>query len=194
MKKIVTNRIFIGVVCFILGFAIASTTTNNNQIIKETDKTAQTSTDNKQESSTDNKPTESKILQMELGKEYTVNSGSGDYTISIEGIRFTKERNEFSDKKAEKVFFLDYNYSNISQTDETFISSTNFKIMDDEGNVLDSYPVSDDNRIAKTLPVGGKCKATEAYAMPKASKKIKVLFYDNMFLEPTGQIEIETGL
>lgn len=189
LKKLISSKITIGIVCFLLGGMVMSNnepTTN----IKETE-TTQTETMNQ---TTNVEEAENNLMEMKLGENYTITSDTGEYSINIEGIRFTDERNQFSEKVAEHVIFLDFNYSNISETEETYIFSSHFKIIDEEGNILDTYPVSDDNRSSKELPIGAKCNSSEAYAMTTSSKTLKVLFYDNMFGDPIGQVNIETGL
>ena len=137
----------------------------------------------------------SSLVNMKLGKSYPVNdNGIDKYRITIEGIRFTDQRNQYSDLEAEKVFFLDFNYENVSSSDEVDIFSSNFKVLDENGYILKSYPVFDENRRCQRVPIGGRCSASEAYAMPTSSKTIKVLYYDNMLMDPLGEITIETGL
>ena len=92
----------------------------STQPVKEYEETNQTEA---------NDESQNKLMEMELWKDYTITSTTGEYSINIEGIRFTNERNKFSDINSEHVIFLDYNYSNISETDETYIFSSNFKIM-----------------------------------------------------------------
>lgn len=99
---------------------------------------------------------------MTLNVPFTVETEYGNYNVTVEGVRLTDERNEYSEISANKVVFLDYNYENISyQSDSSFdlyISDYDFQVLDDEGNVLDTYPVTDYNRVPKKAPVGGKYK------------------------------------
>ncbi|OPX47621.1 DUF5067 domain-containing protein [Clostridium thermobutyricum] len=192
IKKIINSKITIGVICFCVGGAVMGG--DSEAPIKESADSKEVVQQEEQEGSS-NKPSQKEdVIKMELGKKYSIKTDSGEYNISIDGIRFTDKRNQFSEKKAKHVMFLDYSYENISSTNEVYIFSSNFKIMDSSGNILDSYPVSDDNRISKKLPIGGKCKATDAYALPDKSDTVKVLFYDNMFMKPIGQAEIKTNL
>lgn len=192
ISKILKSKVMVGVVCFFLGGIVLG---GNSEEIKPTENVSKQQT-------TQPKPTEkpadkqkNEFTQMNLGEAYTIKSSDGgEYSIAIEGIRFTDERNQFSEKNSEHVIFLDYNYKNLSSTEEVNIFDSNFKIMDDQGNVLTSYPVSDDNRRSQSLPIGGKCSASGTYAMPVTSKTLKVLFYDNMFGKPLGEVTIDTGL
>lgn len=208
LKKILSSKITVGVVCFILGGAVmggssseavGQAATNNNSSTSTTTAQSQEGSSSSSETST-NTETDTKsqassgLTQMKLGETQVVTTSDGDYNVCIEGIRFTDERNQFSEKEAKHVVFLDFNYENVSSTDEVYLFDAHFKVMDDQGNVLDSYPVSDDTRSSKKLPIGGKCSATATYAMPASSKTLRVLFYNNMYGKPLGEVTIETGL
>lgn len=136
--------------------------------------------------------TTSKVQDMTLNQPLLVETADGNYNITIEGVRKTDERNEFSDKEAKTVIFLDYTYENISygekNNQDLYISEYDFQVLDDEGNVLDTYPVSDDNRTSKETPVGGKCKSTGAFAINTDSKNINVTFKNSF--EKVGKIII----
>lgn len=195
LKKILTSKITVGVVCFILGGMVLGDEVE--QPMQQVSSSGQTQKENASEDDKKSESTsksDSKLTQIKLGEPYVIKSSDGDYNVTVEKIRFTDERNEFSEKEAKHVIFLDFNYENISNKEEVYLSESNFKVMDEDGNVLDTYPVSDDSRNSKSLPVGGKCKASAAYAMPKSSKTLKVLFYDNMFGNAIGETTVDTGL
>lgn len=194
ITKVLKSRITVGIVCFLLGGMVLGGSPEDNSQQASAGANQTTQEQPKEEAS--KKPSENKdeIMTMNLGETYKVSGNDGSYNITIEGIRFTDERNQFSEKVAEQVMFLDFNYENVDSTSEVFISDSNFKVMDDEGNLLDTYPVSDTNRMSKAVPMGGKVSATGTYALPKNSKTLKILFYDNMFGKPNGQLTIETGL
>ena len=120
--------------------------------------------------------------EMTLNTPFTVETESGNYNLTIEGVRATEERNEFSDKEVKQVVFLDYTYENISfgEKDGTdlYISEYDFQVLDDEGNVLDIYPVADENRYPKETPIGGKCKASATFGVPTDSKNLNITFKD----------------
>lgn len=192
ITKIIKSRITVGVVCFLLGGLVLGGTSDDTQKITEGNQVSQEQS--KEEAPKEPTQNKEELPTMELNKTYTVSGSNGKYNITIEGIRFTDKRNQFSDKNVEKVMFLDFSYENVDSTEEVYISDMDFKIMDDEGNVLETYPVSDENRNSQRLPIGGKCKASATFGLPKASKNLKVLYYDNMFGKPTAQITIATGL
>ncbi|MCI6691404.1 MAG: DUF5105 domain-containing protein [Clostridium sp.] len=118
--------------------------------------------------------------EMTLNTPFTVETENGNYTLTIEGARETEERNEFSDKEVKKVVILDYTYENISfgekNGNDLYIDEYAFQVLDDEGNVLDTYPIYDENRNAKETPIGGKCKASATFGVPTDSKNLNVTF------------------
>lgn len=120
--------------------------------------------------------------EMTLNTPFTVETESGNYNLTIEGVRSTEERNQFSEKEVKQVVFLDYTYENISFGEkdgrDLYISEYDFQVLDDEGNVLDTYPVSDENRYPKETPVGGKCKATATFGVPTDSKNLNITIKD----------------
>lgn len=187
LKNILTIRTTLGIVCLLLiGIAIHS---QSHYLIEKLGniKTLLKYSPNYTEIDNTNS------IQMKLGELYAITTSNGNYNVSIEGIRFTDERNELSEIPAEYVFFLDFNYENISSTSEIYLSDSNFKVIDEQGNVLDNYPVSDDARRSKSIPVGDRCSASATYAMPTSSKTLRVIFY-NMYGSPLGETIIETGL
>lgn len=120
------------------------------------------------------------VQEMTLNTPFTVETESGNYKLTIEGAKATKERNEFSEKEVKQVVKLDYNYENVNfgQKDghDLYIDEYAFQVLDDEGNVLDTYPVSDENRTPKETPVGGKCKASATFGVNSDSKNLNVTF------------------
>ncbi|SUY45783.1 putative lipoprotein [Clostridium putrefaciens] len=78
------------------------------------------------------------------------------------------------------VVILDYTYSNISFGEslgqDLYIDEYAFQVLDDEGNVLGGYPIYDDNRTPKRVPVGGKCKASATFGVPTESTNLNVTF------------------
>lgn len=121
-----------------------------------------------------------KIKTMVLNQSLKVETEHGNYNLTIEGARATDERNQFSEIQAKKVAILDYTYENISfgqdVNQDLYIDEYAFQVLDDEGNVLSSYPVHDENRSPKNVPVGGKCKASATFAVPTDSVNLNVTF------------------
>lgn len=115
-----------------------------------------------------------------LNKPYNVKTENGDYNITIESARLANKRNDGLHKNIDKVVYLDYSYENKSYGEkigrDLYLDSNSFKVTDDEGNKLETYPVNDDNRITKKVSVGGKCSGSIAYAVNTNSKNLNVTF------------------
>ncbi|QAT39847.1 DUF4878 domain-containing protein [Clostridium sp. JN-9] len=126
------------------------------------------------------KTNSNQIKEMTLNTPFNVDTEIGRYNLTIEGATLTDKRNEFTDKKVNKVVILNYSYTNESfgKNDGTdlYIDENAFQVLDDEGNVLDTYPVYDDNRKAQNTPVGGKSKGSIAYGLTTDSKNLNVTF------------------
>lgn len=95
----------------------------------------------------------------------------------ITGIRETPERNEFYDKKCSQVFIIDYTYKNISSANSMYISDMNFKIIDETGEVGDTYPLGFDLSYPQEIISGTTCKAQMVFGISNRSKKIKLQFW-----------------
>ena len=52
-----------------------------------------------------------------------------------------------------------------------FFSSINFKVIDESGNVCETYPASTDT-YPQTAPIGTKSEGEEAYGLKQQSSKI----------------------
>ena len=120
------------------------------------------------------------VQEMTLNTPFTVETENGNYNLTIEGARATEERNEFSEKEVKQVVILDYNYENISFGEsigtDLYIDEYAFQVLDDEGNVLDTYPIYDENRTPKDTPVGGKGTASATFGVNSDSKNLNVTF------------------
>lgn len=120
------------------------------------------------------------VKGITLNQPFNVETDNGNYNLTIEGARATEKRNEFSDIEAKMVVILDYTYSNISFGEslgqDLYIDEYAFQVLDDEGNVLGGYPIYDDNRTPKRVPVGGKCKASATFGVPTESTNLNVTF------------------
>ena len=115
-----------------------------------------------------------------VGDTVTIKNNSGDeYTLQITGIKETEDRNEFSDKEPAQVFVIDYTYICNKTSDGLYVSDMNFKIIDEEGEIGESYPVS--VKDPQEISAGITCKAQMALCVYNKSNKVKLQYFDNMF-------------
>jgi hypothetical protein len=115
-----------------------------------------------------------------LNEEITIKTSQDEYTLVITGIKEMSERNQFSDKNFDQVFLIDYTYKNISSEDTLYISEMNFKIIDEQGEIGDSYPNST-SKDPQSITSGTTCKAQMVLGVNNKSNTIKLQYFDNMF-------------
>lgn len=154
-----------GVACFILSVALApATTTTESTDSLETEEI--TKNDEKEDI-------------YKIGDVIKVTTSDGSYSLTITGVHETKDRNQFSDVKADRVIILDYSYENIDVDDELYIFESNFKAYDAENNSLETYPA--DTKSAKSISAGRKTEGQMAFALNSKSNKVELEYFDNMF-------------
>ena len=119
------------------------------------------------------------ITKYKLNEEVVLGNDDTEYAVTITGIKEMKERNQFSDKNPGQVFLIDYTYKN-KKGSELYISELNFTIIDQQGEVGDTYPNSITN-YPKSVPVGASCKAQMVLCVNNKSDKVILQYKDNMF-------------
>lgn len=157
------------IVIIVIAIFGGDSTNTNNQVQKVGDvqegKTVETNA------------TEEKVYG--LNEEMSVNKNGKEYTLVITGITEVQDRNEFSDKNPAQVFLIDYTYKNIAG-DELYISEMNFQIIDEQGEVGESYPGNISN-YPKQTPEGATCKAQMVLCTNNSGHEITLNYKDNMF-------------
>lgn len=149
-----------------------SNTSNNNTSVSQPD--------NKEETKT-----------YGLNEEITIKTSDEEYTLTITGIQEMKERNEFSEKSPAQVFLIDYTYKNISSDDTIYISGMDFKIIDEQGEIGDTYP-NDTSRSPKPITEGITCKSQMVLCVNNESSKVKLQYFDNSFnSKPDATFELD---
>lgn len=119
------------------------------------------------------------LTTYKLNDDIYVKSDSGEYRVKFTKIYETNERNEFSEKTANRVIIIEYEYENISKENDLFISEMNFKLYDKDNNQLETYPAS--TKYGDSVSKGRKTTASEAFALNSDSNYIELEFYDNYF-------------
>ncbi|MEG0327782.1 MAG: lipoprotein [Erysipelothrix sp.] len=125
-----------------------------------------------------------------LGEPVTVSEKGKDlYTFTVNSVTTTDERNQFSDKKVEQVIVINYSYENIADPEDVYIFSSHFTVIDEEGNVSETYPAGS-NVHAQKAPMGAKSHGEESFGLVAQSSKIKFVFSPNMFGDLKAQFEL----
>lgn len=118
----------------------------------------------------------SEIEECGLGDTWTVD---GQWSLTINEIHETEERNEYSDKNPAQVFIIDYIYENIGYEDSNGIMDGLYfdleseQIIDSDGFMGYSYS-GDTTYYSQETPIGAKCRAQSCVAVDNQSSEIKI--------------------
>lgn len=167
MKKLLSVMMALFVLCSFVFMALGSGTN------------AETSSGGSNDSSGGSSST-SEIPVYSMGENVSLKTSTGEYTVKITSVTETKDRNQFSDVKANKVILIAYEYENVSYTDDLSVSEMNMKVYDKDSNLLETYP-STEEKYGSSVGTGRKSNGVIAYALNNDSNYIEIDFYDNMF-------------
>lgn len=156
-----------GIICFVISFALSPADTT-------TEKTGNSEVTSKEKTNN-----ESPDEIYKAGDTIKVNTSNGSYSLTVSGVSETKERNEFSDIKADRVIIIDYSYENIDVPEELYIFESNFKAYDADNNALESYPAN--IKSSDSIGAGRKTSGQMAFALNNDTNKIELEYFDNMF-------------
>lgn len=165
INKLFKEKILVGIICFVVGTGIG--VMGNNFLSKETEETRESSLE---------------LSNIPVSETFYLkkNSGVKLMGLTINSVSLTEERNEFSDKKANKVVEIEYTYENLGYNENIYISDMNFKVYDKSGNILESYPVGGE-KIPQSISREKKCTANMSFALNNDSNDLEIEFYENIF-------------
>ena len=162
MRKI--KSLFVLLVCGVMYFMLAVGSGTN----------VSTSTDSNGTTSQS-----AKIATYKMNEDIYITTSSGKYRVKFTGIKETKDRNQFSDTKADRVVIIEYEYENMTKDQDLYVSSLDFKAYDKQNNALETYPAS--VKYPSNVGKGRKATASVAYALNSTDNYIELEYYDNMF-------------
>ena len=200
LKSVFTSKIAIGIICFIIGGIALGNSSSGVNLTKERydqllefEKVAlqkdgeavETLNEELTEENLDNKineKTEEGKKTLGIGETTYINDKNGvkSMAITIDNVKLTDERNQFSEKEAEKVVVIEYTYENIAGEENLYVFDSNFKVYDASGNVLETYPAGAE-KYPQAISKGKKCTANMSFALNNESNNLEIEFYDNMF-------------
>lgn len=128
---------------------------------------------------TEDKDNKKEIKKYRLNEPAIIKTNYGSYRLTITDVTETSKRNQFSDKQADRVILISYEYENIDSEENVYIFDSHFKIYDNENNSLETYPVSD--KAGESVSIGRKTNAIMAYALNNDTNHIEIEHYSNMF-------------
>ncbi len=95
-------------------------------------------------------------------------------TLTINSVTTTSEHTYILDKEPAQIIVVDYTYTN-AQTEEMYVSDSNFKVLDEGSNICSTYFVMSLD-FPKSAPQGAKCTAQAAFGTIETSKKITLIY------------------
>lgn len=114
-----------------------------------------------------------------LNEDIYITNSHGKYRVKFTGITETEDRNEYSEKEANRVVLIEYEYENVDMDEDLYVSDINFKVYDKDNNSMETYPV--DYKFPSNIGSGRKATASIAYALNNDNNYIELEFYDNCF-------------
>ena len=155
--------------CFIL-FGGSSINTNSTGTITSNNNSNASS----ESTASEEKSSEEQVLHV--GDTWTV---EGQWKLTIDSVKTTDDRNQFSDIDPAQVVIITYSYENLgyegSFTDGLYFSlsqNLDASIIDATGEMAVNYP-GDTSKYAQETPVGAKCTgAQECIGLMNASDTI----------------------
>lgn len=129
-----------------------------------------------------------------VGDTWTVD---GQWSLTIDSIEVTDERNEFEETNPEQVVYIKYHYENIGYEDQDGIMDGLYlapeNVIDADGNMCQEYPIDPEGLYAQETPVGAKCSAGIAYGLVKAGSPVtlNITQYDGNGEEQTAKFVLE---
>lgn len=115
-----------------------------------------------------------------IGDIIEITSAKGEYTLCIDGIKKTEERNSYSQKDPGEVYIIDYTFSNINMDDPLFISDYDFNLIDEKGMMGCHYPGNINCYPLETFK-GARCSAQMTLASHNLNDKLILTYRDNCF-------------
>lgn len=90
------------------------------------------------------KENEDEIPQLNMDEEVILDHyNGGKYSVTFKKVTKTEKRNEFASAKINDVIILDYKFENYSVNSDILVSEgVDYKVYDDKGNVLTTYPIA----------------------------------------------------
>ena len=113
-----------------------------------------------------------------IGEVATFETKDGDYTIKVNKVYETDDRNSFSNIIANKVVIVEYEYQNISLKDDLLVLFDD--AYDNNGLKLEIYP-STEATYGGSVSTGKKVVVKEAYALNTSDNFIELEYDDDFY-------------
>lgn len=170
MKRVLSFLLVLGLCLGLAGCSSGDTKSPDNDT---KNKSNEEKKDNSDEKKKNTKKEEAKVY----GIGETVTYSEDDQALInfvVNSVKVTDERNQFEESNPAQVVVINYTYENIADENDVYISSINFKVIDEGGNVCETYPAGA-NVYPQATPAGAKSTGEEAYGLIQQSSKIKLI-------------------
>lgn len=130
--------------------------------------------------------------EYKIGETWTV---PGQWSITVDSVEETAERNEYEERQPGAVYIVTYTYENLGYDDEfmggLYINLDSGSIVDAAGKIGYSYP-GDVDMYPQETPVGATCEAQSCIGVDNAgSFKIHFSNYDGTGTEQSAIFSID---
>lgn len=181
MKKILSLLLALGLCFGLTGCSDEDTKPKENNTKDEIN-------EDKQDEKKDDEKDEAKVYG--IGETVTYSEdGKNLINFVVNSVKITEDRNQFDDSNPAQVIVINYTYENIADKDDVYISSLNFKVIDEGGNVCETYPAGA-NLYPQATPIGAKSTGEEAYGLIQQSSKIKLIVEFQLFGDAKTTLEL----
>lgn len=130
--------------------------------------------------------------EYKIGETWTV---PGQWSLTINSVEETADRNQYEEKQPGAVYIVTYTYENLGYEDDVmnglFLGLESGNIVDSAGKMGYSYP-GDVTLYAQETPVGATCEAQACIGVDNAgSFKIHFSNYDGTDTEQSAVFNVE---
>lgn len=115
---------------------------------------------------------------LSAGDTVTKDSSFGKYTVTLNSITESTNRNETADEQPGRIILLSYSYENVSCEQTFTFSHLYIHAYDADGNLLEVYPSVDAKWPKQPISTGKKNTASVAYGLNSESDTITVEIYN----------------
>ena len=189
MKKCLTKRNVITVVCVLVSFIIGCFVGDSSVIHRINESINKKLVDSKPNNYARYKLNQEQLF--EVGETATIRNDEKEkdvYSLKINSVQVSTKKNPLVENQPEKIIIINYTYKNIALDNEKlYISDSNFKIFDENGKILQIYPSPDIRKYAENLPMGKSCDAEMAFALDNG-KTLELMFYYDMLSDKPNAI------
>lgn len=112
------------------------------------------------------------------GQNAIIDSSVGKYSVAIDSVKESTNRNETADIQPKHIIIVNYSYKNISCNQDITVSYLYFHVYDSNGKLLNIYPSVDARTPTQAISSGKSSTASAAYGIDDDSKQITIELYD----------------